>query len=66
MKLENKKVPVLAPVFIQNHVIQCNLLHLFYFKLYWYKEIQISVNLWKSLLETHNQGVAGSSPAGPT
>jgi len=36
------------------------------FNLYWYKEIQICVNLWKSQCETHNQGVAGSSPAGPT
>jgi hypothetical protein len=59
-------VPGFAPVFVQNHVKQCNILHLMYFNLYWYKGIQISVNLWKSQFETHNQGVAGSSPAGPT
>jgi hypothetical protein len=29
-----------------------------YFNLYWYKGIQICVNLWKSQFETHNQGIA--------
>jgi hypothetical protein len=37
-----------------------------YCNLYWYKEIQICVNLWKSLCETHNQRVDGSNPSGPT
>ena len=62
----NIKVPVLAPVFVQIHVNQCNLLHNNNCKLNWYNRIQICVNLWKSTLETHNQGVDGSSPSGPT
>ena len=60
------RVPVFAPVFLQISIYPCNLLHLIYFKLNWYKGIQICVNQWKSRFETHNQGVAGSSPAGPT
>ena len=37
-----------------------------YFNLYWYKQIQICVNVWKPPFETHNQGVHGSSPCGTT
>jgi len=59
-------VPVLAPVFLQISVKQCNLLHLINCKLNWYKGIQIGVNIWKPPFETHNQGVHGSSPCGPT
>ena len=57
---------VLRQYLYKYHANQCNILLLMYFNLYWYKQIQICVNLWKSRLETHNQGVAGSSPAGPT
>ena len=54
-------MPVSVPVFLQNHVNQCNLLHLMYFNLYWYKQIQMCVNVWNHVNNTHNQGVAGSS-----
>ena len=31
-----------------------------------YKHIQICEKIWNPVIFTHNQGVAGSSPAGPT
>ena len=60
------KAPVFSPVFLQISVNPWNLLHLINCKLYWYKHIQMCVNVWNSVNDTHNQGVDGSSTSGPT